>query len=160
MWRLVNLLSCLNAVSSKDLLFITENAILELPSFAKSSCSVELSTFQPISEYRGAHSGLVNNNLVVCDLRGCEYLCAGKWRPFPNMTSLRTGGASSGSSSGWFVTGGYNDAKVLNTTEVYTSENGWQVGPDLPTTLYGHCQLTVGETVYIIGIYYTLIMRL
>ena len=133
--------------ASNDLLFIDSDHILELPSFNKSTCKVDRD-----KGFLGDQSGIVDNYLTVCDFFNCRYLCAGGWREFPSMKTPRYFGGSSDSSSGWFVTGGWDtNATILATTEVYTTGNGWTAGPKLPIPLFDHCQLLIGETVYILG---------
>ena len=71
------------------------------------------------------------------------------------MIRPRYGAESSTSPRGLFLTGGITDVK--NKTHVNTSEilvDGiWELGPDLPSPLFSHCQVTVGQTIYIAGIY-------
>ena len=151
MLRLVYLLPSLLAQSSKDLLFINSDNILELPSFNKSSCNVE--SF-PLDSRFYEVVGLVNDSLVACNNDGCKSLSAGKWGDFPNMTFKRAWASASNSSSGLFVTGGgdASNNRMVNTTEVFDiSENRWRAGPELPTTLIEHCQLQVGDTVFVMG---------
>ena len=52
---------------------------------------------------------------------------------------------------GWLVTGGYAGGKTrLSSTEVLTPE-GWVAGPAMELGVSGHCQVTVGDTVYLAG---------
>ena len=73
------------------------------------------------------------------------------------MIRPRYGAESSTSPRGLFLTGGRTDVKnrtlpYLNTSEILV-DGIWEPGPDLPSPLFSHCQVTVGQTIYIAGIY-------
>ena len=75
------------------------------------------------------------------------------------MIRPRYGAESSISPRGLFLTGGRTDVNKknrtlphLNTSEILV-DGIWEQGPDLPSPLYEHCQVTVGQTIYIAGIY-------
>ena len=86
---------------------------------------------------------------------GCWSLKNGTWNQAANMTRPRYGAGSSNSPRGLFLTGGLtggvaNTQPPINTSEVLV-DGRWEPGPDLPSPLVYHCQVTVGQTIYIIG---------
>ena len=75
------------------------------------------------------------------------------------MIRPRYGAESSTSPRGLFLTGGRIEKSLknrtlpfLNTSEILV-DGIWEPGPDLPSRLFEHCQVTVGQTIYIAGIY-------
>ena len=73
------------------------------------------------------------------------------------MIRPRYGAGSSNSPRGLFLTGGVpgsldDTLPPVNTTEILV-DGTWEPGPDLPSPLVNHCQVTVGQTIYIAGIY-------
>ena len=65
------------------------------------------------------------------------------------MNTGRIEGSSSNSAQGWLVSGGRNGS-TLSSTEVFAN-GSWTVGSSLPRSLYGHCQVQIGETVLVTG---------
>ena len=61
----------------------------------------------------------------------------------------RLAGASE-TSAGLLVTGGWDGSKRLSSTLLFTKE-AWQDFTPLPVATSVHCQVTVGNTVYIVG---------
>ena len=51
------------------------------------------------------------------------------------------------------MTGGYTGTYVdpLDSARVYSEAEGWEEFPPLPSPMFGHCQVTVDHTVYVIG---------
>jgi serine/threonine-protein kinase PknK len=49
------------------------------------------------------------------------------------------------------VTGGNEYPNDLRTTEILTGDGTSQPGPDMPAALFGHCQVQMGSSVYVIG---------
>ena len=135
-----------------ELLFLEKDTILELPSFTKSACVVDLCPEDGFF----APTGLVNNTLLVCGDTGCWSLQGGEWSRESDMTTPRYGAGSSSSATGWFLTGGLSDRNgvetgpILQSTELLVN-GAWSQRPDLPSPLAYQCQVQVGQTVYIIG---------
>jgi len=143
---------CDNVPCSQDLLFLQEGTILEdLPSFAKSACRVD-----QFPDRNGPFTlGIDSNTLVGCGGLGCWSLQNGIWNQAASMIRPRYGAESSTSPRGLFLTGGRTDVKnrtlpFLNTSEILV-DGIWEPGPDLPSPLWEHCQVTVGQTIYIAG---------
>ena len=65
------------------------------------------------------------------------------------MMEKRRGAATSLTSQGMMVSGGYNGA-YLSSTEYYDGGQ-WARGPEMPVEMAGHCQVTVGQTVIVTG---------
>ena len=51
------------------------------------------------------------------------------------------------------ITGGGGYGKKLASSKIYTEDDGWQDYPSLPVPTYYHCQVTVGDNVYVVGGY-------
>jgi hypothetical protein len=67
------------------------------------------------------------------------------------MTTERYLAAASLSPGGLLVTGGLDATNTrLSSTEVLTPD-GWVAGPSLPVAVTYHCQVSVGDTVYVSG---------
>ena len=66
------------------------------------------------------------------------------------MREKRSGAATSITTQGMLVTGGYNGDDWLSTTEYFDGEQ-WVAGPEMPVGIYSHCQVTVEETVIVTG---------
>ena len=51
------------------------------------------------------------------------------------------------------VTGGYNPSspKYLSSSKIYTEDDGWLQFTSLPVATGYHCQVTVGDSVYVVG---------
>ena len=75
----------------------------------------------------------------------------GEWSPAPSMRQKRIDAATSITTQGMLVTGGYNaDDGTLSTTEYFDGEQ-WVAGPEMPVKMRDHCQVTVEETVIVTG---------
>ena len=66
------------------------------------------------------------------------------------MREKRSGAATSITTQGMLVTGGYNGDDRLSTTEYFDGEQ-WVAGPEMPVGMDSHCQVTVEETVIVTG---------
>ena len=75
----------------------------------------------------------------------------GEWTSIPALKTFRRSAGSSITSMGLLVTGGYSGDSVLKTTEIGNIFGVWVEGPPLPLPSYLHCQVTVGSTVFILG---------
>ena len=53
----------------------------------------------------------------------------------------------------WLVSGGWKDYEegFVGTTQIYSERQGWLDYVPLPGKLEGHCQVTVGDDVFVIG---------
>ena len=83
--------------------------------------------------------------------RKCYQLEHGQWWQQLPLLSARDAAAGSMTRRGWLVTGGWSaDYTRLSSTEVLTPE-GWVAGPTMELAVSRHCQVTVGDTVYLAG---------
>ena len=70
------------------------------------------------------------------------------------MQEKRYRGASSLTKTGeLLVTGGGDGGYTLSSTELFTSAGSWVSHTPLPIALSRHCQITVGEDIYVTGKY-------
>jgi len=145
--------------------YLNHDKIVQLPSFTLlPNCTVPENT--------GGYYGMENTVAAVIDgyLTACGGMREGDQRRFsecftlyngkwvsgitPNMLRKREDGAASWTKKGLFVTGGYSSSDYWHAyTEYLTEEGVWVYGPELPDSMGGHCQLTVGADVYILGGY-------
>jgi len=144
-----------------DLLLIdssTNPKVLRLPEFRPlEGCSVPPFPL-PVDD---TVSGTLDGNLVICGGTNtetgygtveCDVLKDGEWGEMPTMIKPRASAASSMTGKGMWVSAGRDTSSIedLRSTE-FLSEGKWELGPDLPKKLYGHCQVTAGSDVYIFG---------
>ena len=56
-------------------------------------------------------------------------------------------------SSSLIITGGWDDSvkKKLASSKIYTEDDGWLDFTPLPIGIDWHCQVTVGDSVYVVG---------
>ena len=51
-----------------------------------------------------------------------------------------------------FTVGGISgEDQFHSSTEYLTADGGWEYGPELPSKLVSHCQVTAGSDVYVFG---------
>jgi len=144
-------------------LYLNHKAIVQLPSFTPlPNCRVPENTGGVYEGYLvETVAAVIGGNLTACGgvslldysrLSKCFTLYNGAWVSHitPNMLNRRSYAAASWTKKGLFVTGGYSDNWYAY-TEYLTEEGEWVYGPDLPDPMGGHCQLTVGSDVYILG---------
>ena len=150
MWQFFFLATSVHG-TDLDLLFISEDIVLELPNFRKFPCN--FIDPWPFDDSRDSPTGIVNNSLIACDRgKGCSRLDAGRWTRIKDMTTLRSRSGASDTSLGWFITGGYDSGGTpLKSTELLTSDGEWRAGPDLPASLTEHCQVKRGNKIFVIG---------
>ena len=51
----------------------------------------------------------------------------------------------------WLVSGGLGREGYVGTTQIYSEEKGWLEYVPMPGKLEGHCQVTVGDDIFVIG---------
>jgi len=166
-WRLLNSVFCIEATEdgatttttttttfteTDQFLYLSETRILSLPSFKEVDCQQE---FQE-SGMRFASAGIVmDNNLMVCGGRGmstCRLWTEDGW--LESATGFHRAYAAPSSVDGsLIITGGWDPttSKHLASTMIYTEDAGWEDFIPLPSPTSQHCQVSVGDTVYIIG---------
>jgi hypothetical protein len=84
----------------------------------------------------------------------CYSLAGGVWTRQPSIKEGRYHAAGTITEKGFLITGGLGGGGglLLSSTE-YFSSGVWKSGPALPVAIVGHCQITVGSAVYVIGRY-------
>merc|ERR1719369_1245174 len=173
---LVALLLLLKPASSgpvleKEYLYLGANKILELPSlvifFCEQNCP--FGPWTPSSSYlSGAAAAVVPyggvDTLMVCGLRnnlkGCYVWRKSGWELSDSLFKGNEVASSKLADGRWLVTGGYwrystDYGIALSTARMYSEVDGWVEISSLPATRYRHCQVTVGNAVYVIGGYET-----
>jgi len=85
-------------------------------------------------------------------MTGCFYWTAAGWLSM-NTTHFNKRYMAAGSlyEGGWLVTGGDDDASNILSTVLYYTNDKWVEYPDMPDSVQGHCQVTVGSEVFVIG---------
>ena len=74
-----------------------------------------------------------------------------------HISCFRYGAAASSVEGSLIITGGRHaqpgqpGGKLLTSTMIYTEDAGWEDFTPLPVPTYRHCQVSVGDSVYIIG---------
>jgi len=142
-----------------DHLYLGNNNMLDLTTMSLvADCTVP--PF-PVKNSQYMISQVVDGSVTVCGgssrddpgayLRSCYSLVSGVWVSGAPMMVARSEAAGSMTKEGWLVTGG---RLSVSSTEYYRGGDGggeWVPGPPLPHYLYFHCQVTVNNTVYILG---------
>jgi len=135
-------------------LYLSETRILSLPSFEEVDCQQDF----PESGMNYASAGVVmDNNLMVCGGTGmttCRLWTEEGWNETETGVNRAYAAASSVDGS-LIITGGYDptNPKYLASTMIYTEDAGWEDFTPLSPPTYLHCQVSVGDTVYIVGGY-------
>ena len=162
-------------------LFLSDDHILQLPSFTKASCNIEpyplghhlldLPHNYPLKYgLSGVVSAVVDGKLHVCGggeykgVASCHALHGTSWHGTPNLDIPRLNAESSMWQGGWLVTGGLLDGNTRHTTSELYKGGGWTAGPSLDEKtlltrkplmgVEGHCQVTAGGRVIVAGRYY------
>jgi len=138
---------------AKGYLYISETKILDLSTFKEVSCEQHF----PERPLTAATAGIVSYNnkeeLMLCggnDMTGCRIWTKEGWAQ-SDTTFNRKSSTASETSAGLLVTGGWDkkSGKKLNSTLLYTTK--WQNFTELPVATSHHCQITINDTVYIVG---------
>jgi len=134
-------------------LFLSQSRILSLPSFEEVDCQQEFPTSLRLDR---ASAGIVmDNNLMVCGGRGmttCRRWTEDGW--LESATGVNRAYAAASSVDGsLIITGGRDPTtnKNLASSMIYTEDAGWEDFTPLPSPTQVHCQVSVGETLYIMG---------
>jgi len=147
-----------------DVLYRQHDQIYQLPSFTPlDDCTVpEFHKTWSRSEVLWSVTTIIDGLLTSCGgehdsssyFDTCSTLLNGSWVEgvTPHMIKKRSVAGHSWTNKGLFVTGGFNkEEKTLSHTEYLTRSGKWEEGPRLPYNLRGHCQVTVGSDVYVLG---------
>jgi len=145
--------SVCNPDMEDQFLYLSETRILRLPSFEEVPCNQDF----PEHHLEWATAGIVaDNNLLVCGGRGMHTTCMmwteNGWLEKGTGFSRYSGAAASSVDGSLIITGGNDDTgNRLASTMIYTEDVGWEDFTPLPVAIYLHCQVSVGDSVYIIG---------
>jgi len=140
-------------------IYIDEKMILKLPSFEEVTCDQKFPGPMWLSESSAGavmHQG--KKELMVCG--GIWTHSCWLWKEEGWITTYpefkRDYAGSSTIAGKLIITGGYGDVekKYLTSSKIYSEDGGWEDLPDIPERTYRHCQVTVGDTVYIMGGYH------
>ena len=84
--------------------------------------------------------------------RDCYTLDNGEWKPTSQNLQVerQSPGASNIGNNIWF-TGGWNGVQRSSSTEIMHPDGKITPGPDLPQARSDHCQISHGQTTFIIG---------
>jgi len=148
--------SVCNPDMEDQFLYLSETRILRLPSFEEVPCNQDF----PENPLQWATAGIVtDNNLLVCGgqgMSGCMMWTENGWQE-KGTGFNRYGAAASSVEGSLIITGGRHaqpgqpGGKLLTSTMIYTEDAGWEDFTPLPVATYIHCQVSVGDTVYIVG---------
>ena len=74
----------------------------------------------------------------------------GEWILSGNLQTARSNHGASNIGNSIWITGGYNSGRLAS-TEIIHSDGKITPGPDLPQARKIHCQISHGQTTFIIG---------
>merc|ERR1719369_1342425 len=138
-----------NACKEPPYLYLGDSKILHLPSFQQVSCNQEF----PEKPLNRASAGVVMKNgkkeLQVCGGEGmttCRLWTEDGWVETEIGFNRANAGASTVGGS-MIVTGGNH----MSSSKIYTEDHGWLEFTSLPVATEYHCQVTVGDSVYVLG---------
>jgi len=146
----------------KGYLYLSDTQILKLPSFQEVPCNQHWPEYSIIN----AFGGLVNHNntkeLMLCggiSITGCRIWTKDGWLQSDTKFN-RQRSASSVINDRLLVTGGWEAIGIPSTKDRRTYhklkstkilKTTWQDFTELPASINSHCQVTVSNTVYIVG---------
>ena len=82
----------------------------------------------------------------------CYTLDNGEWKPTSqNLQIGRSGLAASNIGNNIWITGGWTGIQRLSSSEIMHPDGKIIPGPDLPQARNSHCQISHGQTTFIIG---------
>merc|ERR1712179_385200 len=149
------------AVKDPSYLYLDSTTIVDMNTLQFLTCQQD---FPVELSYFWSQAAVVHHNgqdrLMVCggpDMTGC-FVSASGWQSL-NATSFKYRSQAASSmmaGGGWLVTGGSVgrlDGRGFNysSSVLLYSNNHWEEFNNLPVEVTCHCQVTVGDTVYIIG---------
>jgi len=137
------------ATHQDQFLYLSDSKILRLPSFEEVTCNQDQ---DPMSY---ANAGVVmDGNLLVCGgvLAACKLWTDDGWVEKGTGFDRSLAAASSVGGS-LIITGGSNitTGNRLASTMIFTEEAGWEDFTALPVPTNVHCQVSVGDTLYVMG---------
>jgi len=144
--------SVCNPDTEDQFLYLSDSRILRLPSFEEVACQQDF----PEVRLRYASAGVVmDNNLLVCgglDMTVCLLWTEDGWEEKGTGFNRKYAAASSVDGS-LIITGGWDPTinERLASSMIYTEDAGWEEFTPLPSPTFYHCQVSVGDLVYIFG---------
>jgi len=136
-------------------LYLSDSKILRIPEFAEVTCNQEF----PEKPLSFASGGVVTVNgkkeLQVCggeEMTTCQLWTEDGWVETATGFNRAMAGASTVGGS-IIVTGGKDPStnEILSSSKIYTEDDGWLEYTSLPAATMRHCQVTVGDNVYVVG---------
>ena len=109
----------------------------------------------PISVY-GATGALIGEKAIICGGASphtdeCYAITATNAQLLTRMTNKRYYAASAKiTSTSFIVTGGYDGANILSSSEIIDSDGSVTPGPELPLPLYQHSMININDTFMLI----------
>jgi len=137
-----------SAITTEDqFLYLSDSRILSLPSFEEVTCKQD---FPEELFLNYATAGVVmDGNLLLCGGYGmttCWLWTENGWLEKGTDFNRKIAAASSVGDS-LIVTGDYDGN---TSTMIFTEEAGWEDFTPLPVAMSFHCQVSVGDTVYVV----------
>jgi len=137
-------------------MYFSNYTIVEIPAFTKVKCEQKL-PWEEKQEWGLAatvpYKG--KKTLMLCGgvyTKGCYARTQQGWEETDDEFDRAWAAYSTMSDGKLLVTGGFGfDYKRLSSTMTYTQEEGWQEFTPMPAAKINHCQVTVGDKVYVIG---------
>ena len=110
----------------------------------------------PLEVYLAAGSHWKDGKLSICGGNSytteCYTLDNGEWKPTNQSLQIeRIGHAASNIGNNIWITGGHDGSQRLSSTEIMHPDGKITPGPDLPQARSSHCQISFGQTTFIIG---------
>jgi len=101
--------------------------------------------------YKGQDRLILCGGWWLAGERGCKVWTEQGWLDIEGEFERADAASSMLPDGRWLVSGGQGEEGGLGTTQIYSEEKGWLDYVPMPVNLEGHCQVTVGEDVFVIG---------
>ena len=110
----------------------------------------------PLEVYEAAGTHWKDGKLSICGgfpyTNECYTLDNGEWKPTSqNLQIERYDHAASNIGNNIWITGGHDGSQILSSSEIMHPDGKITPGPDLPQARSSHCQISHGQTTFIIG---------
>jgi len=137
-------------------IYFSYYTIVEIPAFTKVKCDQKI-PWEKKQEwglaatvpYKGKKTLMLCGGLYT---KGCYAWTQQGWEKTDDEFDRAWAAYSTMSDGKLLVTGGFGeDYERLSSTMTYSQEEGWQEFTPMPAAKINHCQVTVGDKVYVIG---------
>jgi len=140
-------------------LYLDRDAVVHIPTFKQQPCTTNPGgkpKFEPTARSGAVVGYKGQDSLMLCggyQLYGCQVWTETGWQDVEGDFKRAHAASSKLPDGKWLVTGGFGTTANPNlwTTQIYSEYDGWSDFVPLPWSLTGHCQVTVGRDVYVIG---------